>query len=225
MLTTRYIPRAVFILLFPLLLFPSAKNFAQDNTSNSWENRIFTLDELKKYDGKDGRPAYVAVDGIVYDVSASPHWKNGQHKGIHHAGADLTADFKSKAPGKIHIEGEVLERMPKVGILKDKDMRQQIETSTPPAAKSTLHYHHHATTAATHKEPEEEVSDYNVNPSFYGRTVSCPVTGEKFKISSKTPSVKYKNKVYFFCCPACAEDFKKNPSEYALPTGKPAKKR
>ena len=31
--------------------------------------KIFTLDELKNYDGKEGRKAYIAVDGVVYDES------------------------------------------------------------------------------------------------------------------------------------------------------------
>ncbi len=31
--------------------------------------KIFTLDELKNYDGKEGRKAYIAVDGVVYDVT------------------------------------------------------------------------------------------------------------------------------------------------------------
>ena len=28
-----------------------------------------TLEELKQYDGKDGRPTYVAIEGDVYDIS------------------------------------------------------------------------------------------------------------------------------------------------------------
>jgi Predicted heme/steroid binding protein len=31
----------------------------------------FTLEELKQYNGENGQPAYVAIDGIVYDVSMS----------------------------------------------------------------------------------------------------------------------------------------------------------
>lgn len=33
----------------------------------------FTLEELKKYNGKNGNPAYIAVNGKVYDVTNNPH--------------------------------------------------------------------------------------------------------------------------------------------------------
>lgn len=56
-----------------------------------------TLEELKQYDGKDGRPAYVAVDGIIYDVTDSSFWKNGSHNG-YSAGNDLTDAIKTKSP-------------------------------------------------------------------------------------------------------------------------------
>ncbi|MPM70743.1 hypothetical protein SDC9_117703 [bioreactor metagenome] len=56
-----------------------------------------TLAELAKYNGKDGNPAYVAVDGIIYDVSAYPKWKNGDHNG-YSAGNDLTEIIKTKSP-------------------------------------------------------------------------------------------------------------------------------
>jgi predicted heme/steroid binding protein len=56
-----------------------------------------TLAELAKYNGKDGNPAYVAVDGVIYDVSAYPKWKNGDHNG-YSAGNDLTEIIKTKSP-------------------------------------------------------------------------------------------------------------------------------
>ena len=43
--------------------------------------RIFTAEELAKYNGQDGNPAYVAIDGTVYDVSNVPAWRNGKHHG------------------------------------------------------------------------------------------------------------------------------------------------
>lgn len=51
-------------------------------------DEIFTLETLAHYDGKDGRPSYVAVDGLVYDVSG--YFIQGQHHQGAHAGMDLT---------------------------------------------------------------------------------------------------------------------------------------
>ncbi len=56
-----------------------------------------TLDELKAFNGKDGARAYVAVDGIVYDMTDSLPWKNGQHNGFE-AGNDLTDAIKNASP-------------------------------------------------------------------------------------------------------------------------------
>jgi predicted heme/steroid binding protein len=72
----------------------------------------FTIEELKQYDGKDGRPAYIAYQGKVYDVTDSPLWTSGDHQGLHEAGKDLTAEM-SEAP---HGE-ETLASMKTVGIL------------------------------------------------------------------------------------------------------------
>ena len=41
--------------------------------------RIFTPEELAEFDGRDGKPAYVAYDGLVYDVSGGPTWIAGDH--------------------------------------------------------------------------------------------------------------------------------------------------
>ncbi len=48
------------------------------------------IDELKKFDGKDGRPAYIAYKGNIYDITGSKMWKNGSHINRHFAGDDLT---------------------------------------------------------------------------------------------------------------------------------------
>jgi predicted heme/steroid binding protein len=72
----------------------------------------FTLDELSGYDGKDGKKAYVAVDGNVYDVTEIAPWKGGTHFGGAHAGADMS-DFITRSPhGK-----KVLEKLTQVGTL------------------------------------------------------------------------------------------------------------
>ena len=53
--------------------------------------------ELAKFDGKEGRKAYIAFKGQVYDATESKLWKNGEHEEIHLAGLDLT-DAMSGAP-------------------------------------------------------------------------------------------------------------------------------
>lgn len=62
----------------------------------------FTLEELKAFDGRDGKPAYVAYDGVVYDVSDSGMWSAGDHEGMHQAGADLT-DEHDDAPHDVYV--------------------------------------------------------------------------------------------------------------------------
>lgn len=69
-----------------------------------------TLDQLKQYDGKNGNPAYIAVDGVIYDVTNDDNWKKGSHKG-YSAGNDLTDEIEGKSPHGT----SVLEGVPIVG--------------------------------------------------------------------------------------------------------------
>jgi predicted heme/steroid binding protein len=62
----------------------------------------FTEAQLAEFDGRDGRPAYVAYKGVVYDVSDSAMWDEGDHLGSHSAGADLT-DEHDDAPHEERI--------------------------------------------------------------------------------------------------------------------------
>jgi predicted heme/steroid binding protein len=56
-----------------------------------------TLEELSEYDGKDGNRAYVAVEGIIYDVTDLDEWQNGMHNGVQ-AGKDLTDEIMNQSP-------------------------------------------------------------------------------------------------------------------------------
>lgn len=67
-----------------------------------------TLEELAKYNGKNGERAYVAVDGVIYDVTDSRAWKNGDHNGFE-AGKDLTEEIKTKSPHGVAKLSGVLE--------------------------------------------------------------------------------------------------------------------
>lgn len=72
--------------------------------------RVFTLEDLSYYDGRDGRPAYVAVDGVVYDNTEV--FEEGQHYS-HLAGQELTEEFYS-----YHVLEEIID-YPVVGRLAD----------------------------------------------------------------------------------------------------------
>ena len=72
----------------------------------------FTLEELKQYDGKNGRTAYIAYKGKVYDVTDDPLWVEGDHQGEHKAGVDLTEEL-SQAP----LGEEELDMVKLIGIL------------------------------------------------------------------------------------------------------------
>lgn len=58
------------------------------------ESSTFTREQLATYTGRNGRPAYVAVNGIVYDVTNHKAWSAASHFGLP-AGKDLTAEFAS----------------------------------------------------------------------------------------------------------------------------------
>ncbi len=86
------------------------------STTTGSEEKVFTLDELAGYDGNEGRAAYVAVDGVVYDVSASRMWPEGKHSACGAgaiAGQDLSEVLK-RAPANMRA---LIERMPVVGEL------------------------------------------------------------------------------------------------------------
>ena len=39
----------------------------------------FTIEDLHSFEGKDGRPAFVAYKGRIYDVTNSKLWKEGSY--------------------------------------------------------------------------------------------------------------------------------------------------
>jgi predicted heme/steroid binding protein len=100
---------SIALVIFVIITAPTV--FAQGT-----KNRRFTQDELALNNGTKGRPAYVAVEGKVYDVSESQYWKNGIHQKMHHAGVDLTEELRVSPRGK-----EVLQDMVQVGILAKSD--------------------------------------------------------------------------------------------------------
>jgi predicted heme/steroid binding protein/uncharacterized membrane protein len=88
----------------------------EHGVKNSFEGRRmkeFTFEELVTFNGKDGKPVYIAFERKVYDVSKSPLWSSGLHMNRHPSGKDLSGEISAAPHGP-----EVFERYPQVGILK-----------------------------------------------------------------------------------------------------------
>jgi len=69
------------------------------NLAETTPLQSFTLAELSTFDGQDGRKAYIAVDGIVYDVTLLAEWGNKMHAGKFSAGKDYTEELKDAPHG------------------------------------------------------------------------------------------------------------------------------
>lgn len=74
--------------------------------------KVFTVEELSKYNGMNAHPILIACEGKVYDVTKSYHWRGGIHHASHQAGQDLTEAMKNSPHGL-----DLLKRFPIVGIL------------------------------------------------------------------------------------------------------------
>ena len=102
-----------YILFATSILLVSCGTSSTSNGTNAavTSGKTFTLDELKTYNGQNGNPAYVAVSGVVYDVTNASQWSNGKHQTVT-AGTDLTSALASSPHGS-----KVLANLPVVGSL------------------------------------------------------------------------------------------------------------
>ena len=55
-----------------------------------------------------------------------------------------------------------------------------------------------------------------LDKSMIGKQAVCPVTGDEFTIHDQTPVVKYREGVYYMCCPGCDTEFMKDPEKYIM---------
>lgn len=88
----------------------------RDGMPDSMVMRRFTKEELARYDGQDNRPAFIAFDGKVYDMSRSFLWQSGKHQVFHFAGTDLTNALAQAPHGS-----ELIDRFPCVGVLVEEE--------------------------------------------------------------------------------------------------------
>jgi YHS domain-containing protein len=47
-----------------------------------------------------------------------------------------------------------------------------------------------------------------------GDKARCPISGEVFTVTDKSPKAEYEGKTYYFCCPGCEGKFKADPKRY-----------
>lgn len=92
-----------------LFILIATSIFVLSATKTLAQTQVFTSESLAQYDGQNGRRAYYAYEGKVYDVTESSLWKEGQHYGLK-AGTDLTGKLEGAPHGT-----EVFSRVPLMG--------------------------------------------------------------------------------------------------------------
>lgn len=86
------------VLTFMMLV--STALFGGDKPADTGTKPLYlTVGELSLFNGKNGNPSYIAVDGIVYDVTGVKAWKSGGHKNGK-AGTDISKLLKKAPHGK-----------------------------------------------------------------------------------------------------------------------------
>lgn len=100
---------ALFVVVF---IGPKLRGESASTPGAPPEGGEMSASALAQCDGREGRPAYVAYRGELYDVSGSRLWKEGNHLRRHQAGCDLTEAL----PLAPHGEEKVL-AMPHAGRL------------------------------------------------------------------------------------------------------------
>jgi len=93
-------------------LIPNDETSEDDEMNENGEMIYLTLEQLAEFDGREGRKAYIAVNGKIYDVTNSLRWPNGNHNG-YQAGQDLTDAIMNSSPHGIRT----LDNVPMIGYL------------------------------------------------------------------------------------------------------------
>ena len=67
-------------------------------------------------------------------------------------------------------------------------------------------------TEAVRPEPGADVKP--PGEAKVGDTTTCPVMKHTFVVTADSPSVVYKGKTYYFCCPGCVGQFNADPEKF-----------
>ncbi len=62
----------------------------------------------------------------------------------------------------------------------------------------------------------EKARKVELDKNLIGTKAFCIVAGDSFVINESTPVIKYKDELYYMCCPGCDEQFIKNPEKYMM---------
>ena len=107
--------------------------------------RVFTREELRRYDGKGGNPQYLAFKGKVYDLTKSELWVDGEHMSQH----TLFENLEETIRGAPHGE-ETLQKFPVVGRVEEAPIKPEEKPATQP--ETTIQ----AETSPAMAEPQPE---------------------------------------------------------------------
>ena len=103
----------------------------EQNASTQSNEKVFTLDQLKAANGKNGAPAYIAYHGKVYDLAGVSEFVNGVH--IYDpnikAGMDLTELFDKTAPNS-HRANNYISKLKEIGVLSTGIVSSGTDTGT-----------------------------------------------------------------------------------------------
>jgi len=124
------------------------------NQNNTQEVAGMTLTELAVYNGKNGNASYIAVDGIIYDVSKVEAWKYGSHYGLQ-AGQDLTDAFAQSPHTK-----SILNKAVEIGPLLDEPLASSGDITSSSKSQDNVSSSHDVL-----KENSNESQDQNSNES------------------------------------------------------------
>lgn len=98
--------------IYFLMSLQACQTEPADSLPGQLPQQTFTLEELTRYNGRNGQPAYIAVNDVVYNVTTSAAWAAATHFGLK-AGRDLTQEFAGCHQG----QQQILNTLPVVGRL------------------------------------------------------------------------------------------------------------
>ncbi len=136
----------IFLLFLSAILMSLVLSCASTPKDRAIPNRTITTAELSAHDGT----AWIAVDGIVYDVTHNKSWCCGSHHGIK-AGQDLSERIRKSPHGK-----KVLAKLPIIGRLGTKQNGVPGATPAPIANTPAVQQQTPAPQPQAKEEPKEK---------------------------------------------------------------------